>query len=115
MYIPEAFKKQMEEQLSEEANTLFAAFNQPPPVSIHLHPIKKTDLPVESTPVSWHPKAAYYLPERPIFTLDPAFHAGSYYVQEASSMFIAHAFNFFFKKENSSGLESFGYVRCSGR
>lgn len=33
----------------------------------------------------------YYLPERPIFTLDPLFHAGCYYVQEASSMFVAHA------------------------
>lgn len=33
----------------------------------------------------------YYLPERPVFTLDPLFHAGCYYVQEASSMFIAHA------------------------
>jgi len=33
----------------------------------------------------------FYLPERPVFTLDPLFHAGCYYVQEASSMFIAHA------------------------
>lgn len=31
----------------------------------------------------------YYLSERPVFTLDPFFHAGSYYVQEASSMFLA--------------------------
>jgi len=30
----------------------------------------------------------YYLPERPSFTLDPWLHAGAYYVQEASSMFI---------------------------
>lgn len=30
----------------------------------------------------------YYLPQRPKFTLDPAFHAGAYYVQEASSMFL---------------------------
>src|SRR5690606_10699869 len=31
-----------------------------------------------------------YLPDRPVFTLDPLFHAGCYYVQEASSMFVAH-------------------------
>lgn len=31
---------------------------------------------------------AYYLKERPIFTLDPLFHSGCYYSQEASSMFI---------------------------
>jgi len=33
----------------------------------------------------------YYLPERPSFTLDPSFHAGAYYVQEASSMFLEEA------------------------
>lgn len=31
---------------------------------------------------------ARYLPNRPVFTADPLFHAGCYYVQEASSMFI---------------------------
>jgi len=30
----------------------------------------------------------YYLQERPSFTVDPHFHAGAYYVQEASSMFL---------------------------
>ncbi len=33
----------------------------------------------------------FYLPERPSFTLDPLFHAGAYYVQEASSMFLEEA------------------------
>lgn len=33
----------------------------------------------------------YYLPQRPSFTLDPLFHAGIYYVQEASSMFLEEA------------------------
>ena len=33
----------------------------------------------------------YYLSERPSFTSDPLFHAGSYYVQEASSMFLEEA------------------------
>lgn len=32
----------------------------------------------------------FYLNERPSFTFDPLFHAGVYYVQEASSMFISH-------------------------
>ena len=30
----------------------------------------------------------FYLNERPAFTLDPLLHAGAYYVQEASSMFL---------------------------
>ncbi|HJW17610.1 MAG TPA: hypothetical protein VJ499_10840, partial [Flavisolibacter sp.] len=33
----------------------------------------------------------YYLPERPSFTFDPLFHAGCYYVQDASSMFLEQA------------------------
>src|SRR5690606_39678493 len=33
----------------------------------------------------------YYLPSRPSYTLDPRFHAGGYYVQEASGMFLEQA------------------------
>src|SRR5690349_17344628 len=33
----------------------------------------------------------YYLDKRPSFTFDPLFHAGCYYVQEASSMFLEQA------------------------
>ena len=33
----------------------------------------------------------YYLEKRPSFTFDPLFHAGCYYVQEASSMFLEQA------------------------
>jgi 16S rRNA C967 or C1407 C5-methylase (RsmB/RsmF family)/NOL1/NOP2/fmu family ribosome biogenesis protein len=40
--------------------------------------------------VPWAPDACY-LSSRPSFTLDPFFHAGAYYVQEASGMFLAFA------------------------
>ncbi|HMT96946.1 MAG TPA: Fmu (Sun) domain protein, partial [Ferruginibacter sp.] len=40
--------------------------------------------------VPWN-KDGFYLAERPSFTLDPFFHAGAYYVQDASSMFLAEA------------------------
>lgn len=43
---------------------------------------------VDATPVEWCPDA-YYLLERPPFTFDPLLHAGVYYVQEASSMYVA--------------------------
>lgn len=39
--------------------------------------------------VPWCVEGAY-LEERPSFTMDPLFHGGAYYVQEASSMFVAH-------------------------
>jgi len=35
--------------------------------------------------------SGFYLKERPSFTFDPLFHAGCYYVQEASSMFLEQA------------------------
>ncbi len=41
----------------------------------------------EAEAVPWC-STGYYLRERPSFTLDPLFHAGVYYVQEASSMFL---------------------------
>ena len=37
--------------------------------------------------MAWCPQGRY-LNQRPVFTLDPLFHAGAYYVQEASSMFL---------------------------
>lgn len=37
--------------------------------------------------VEWCPDA-FYLKNRPSFTFDPLFHAGAYYVQEASSMYV---------------------------
>jgi NOL1/NOP2/fmu family ribosome biogenesis protein len=40
--------------------------------------------------VSWS-QYGYYIRERPSFTFDPLFHAGLYYVQEASSMFLEQA------------------------
>ena len=42
---------------------------------------------VETSNIPWC-KYGYYLSERPSFTFDPLFHAGAYYVQEASSMFL---------------------------
>ncbi|MFL5741784.1 MAG: methyltransferase RsmF C-terminal domain-like protein [Flavisolibacter sp.] len=41
-------------------------------------------------PIPWS-KLGYYLKQRPSFTFDPLFHAGCYYVQEASSMFLEQA------------------------
>lgn len=45
---------------------------------------------IQSGGVPWSSNGVY-LNERPSFTLDPLFHAGAYYVQEASSMFLEEA------------------------
>lgn len=61
------------------------------PTSIRINPFKRcaVNMDLVSNNVPWC-KDGYYLKERPTFTFDPLFHAGSYYVQEASSMFIDH-------------------------
>lgn len=71
-----------------ERDALIAAMAQPAPVSIRLHPMAEA-LPLGLRPVPWCP-GGYYLQERPHFAADPAWHAGAYYVQEASSMFLHH-------------------------
>lgn len=46
-----------------------------------------------------------YLQQRPSFTLDPFFHAGCYYVQEASSMFVSHLLEQYMPKEPVVALD----------
>jgi 16S rRNA C967 or C1407 C5-methylase (RsmB/RsmF family)/NOL1/NOP2/fmu family ribosome biogenesis protein len=61
--------------------------------SIRLNPAKLKSPNGEWTiagQVPWCPQG-WYLASRPSFTLDPRLHAGAYYVQEASSMFLWHA------------------------
>ncbi|MDB5202489.1 MAG: hypothetical protein JWQ27_1898 [Ferruginibacter sp.] len=61
-------------------------------VSVRLNPFKPVDLDEGflKEKVPWSSEG-YYLSSRPSFTLDPLFHAGAYYVQEASSMFLEEA------------------------
>ncbi|TSJ44133.1 RNA methyltransferase [Mucilaginibacter corticis] len=72
----------------DRVNFVEAHQNNEPPTSIRVNPFKKTTLKTDDQ-VPWCPEG-FYLDTRPSFTFDPLFHAGSYYVQEASSMFIAH-------------------------
>ncbi|MEO8069227.1 MAG: hypothetical protein ABI599_16125 [Flavobacteriales bacterium] len=65
------------------------ALEQPPPVSIRLNASKPTG--DQGEPVPWC-ATGRYLTERPVFTLDPCFHAGAYYVQESSSMILEPVF-----------------------
>lgn len=61
--------------------------------SIRLNPAKgsvaNSHLPIAGS-IPWT-ENGFYLSERPSFTFDPFFHAGCYYVQEASSMFLEQA------------------------
>lgn len=89
MQLPPRFVESMQAQLgAEEAERLFAALEGEQPTSVRLHPLRgeQAELPWQAQ-IPWSTRGRY-LTERPSFTLDPAFHAGAYYVQEASSQFV---------------------------
>lgn len=75
----------MQELLGSGYEAFVRALDQPVPVSVRYHPLKPVTEVGE--PIPWCRKGRY-LSERPSFTLDPIFHAGGYYVQEASSMLL---------------------------
>lgn len=70
----------------DRENFINAHLNSTAPTSVRINPNKKI-LIEDALPVPWC-RDGYYFNERPSFTFDPLFHAGCYYVQEASSMFI---------------------------
>ena len=104
------FIERTKELLREEYDAFEAALDTLPPVSIRVNQHKRPEvaLPHEdecsfkenilhveaehrfSGNVPWC-KTGRYLPKRPSFTFDPLFHAGTYYVQEAASMFLEQA------------------------
>ena len=86
--LPVEFIDIMQQQLGAQAPELFHALEQEPVTSIRLNDkIDELSFDADIDEVPWH-YDGYYLSERPQFTLDPLFHAGCYYVQEASSMLI---------------------------
>lgn len=87
--LPENFEASLLPQLGDEVAPFIGSLQDPPPVSIRVHPIKNSQTD-GFEPVPWS-IFGRYLPARPPFTLDPLFHAGSYYVQEPSSMFLEQA------------------------
>jgi NOL1/NOP2/sun family putative RNA methylase len=75
----------------DRQNFIDAHTSEPAPTSIRINPFKQSEVKTDSQ-VPWCAEG-FYLNERPSFTFDPLFHAGAYYVQEASSMFIGHILN----------------------
>jgi 16S rRNA C967 or C1407 C5-methylase (RsmB/RsmF family)/NOL1/NOP2/fmu family ribosome biogenesis protein len=84
---PEEFIKRIGTQKYIDAEALLKSLEEPSPVSIRINPSKWNKKPLSSTPVPWSTNG-YYLESRPSYTLDPLFHSGCYYPQEASSMFL---------------------------
>ena len=90
MRLPEPFAERMRRELgAEEAERLFVALNDEPSVAVRLNPRKAMAEKWGGRGVPWS-RDGYVLAERPSFTLDPDFHAGAYYVQEAASQFAGY-------------------------
>lgn len=89
--INDNFRTYLEEAIGHEnALVAFSAFEQAASVSIRYNPFKAKAF-MEAPSAQWNPHGRL-LSQRPVFTLDPLFHAGVYYVQDSSSMFVGHAF-----------------------
>jgi 16S rRNA C967 or C1407 C5-methylase (RsmB/RsmF family) len=89
--LPAAFSEYTRQLMGEERfERYLKSFEEEPPVSIRLNPMKIEEdrwKVADAEPVPWC-RNAFYLKQRPNFTMDPLFHAGCYYVQEAASMFL---------------------------
>ncbi len=85
----DSFKDLLIESLgAEAASTALDALEEAPAVSVRYNQAKYPA--PEGEAVAWNADGRF-LAERPVFTLDPLLHAGLYYVQEASSMFVCEA------------------------
>lgn len=89
MILPECFAHNTEQIMGRDLFGRFVrALDEEPPVSIRVNEKKGVGRPGNGEQVPWC-ASGYYLNSRPAFTFDPFLHAGCYYVQEASSMFVS--------------------------
>ena len=98
MNLPESFIARTSQLMGEiVCKSLCDALEKDGPVSIRLNKGKINGVPESAHRIPWT-SAGYYLDNRPTFTFDPLFHAGCYYVQEASSMFVEQAVREYIKE-----------------
>jgi 16S rRNA C967 or C1407 C5-methylase (RsmB/RsmF family)/NOL1/NOP2/fmu family ribosome biogenesis protein len=92
-HLPESLLKSLEGLPGYERGPFVAVHESGAQVSsVRFNPAKpvaNTGLPLSGR-IPWS-RYGHYLQQRPSFTFDPLFHAGTYYVQEASSMFVEQA------------------------
>ena len=99
MELPASFIDHTRALLGEgDYGKLVTSLNSEQPVSIRLNPMKPFAFRFGERAVPWC-GSGFYLQGRPTFTFDPLFHAGCYYVQEASSMFVEQALRRYVGKE----------------
>lgn len=86
--LPSAFIRSLIENYNFEGEAFIKSHESGEQLtSIRLNNFKPSESYTDSEEIPWC-ETGRYLNERPSFTADPLFHAGCYYVQEASSMFL---------------------------
>lgn len=88
--MPAAFLERIKDQFPSDFERFVQSIDQAPSISLRTNPAK-FKLPTSMNLIPWC-ENGLFLNQRPSFTLDPLFHSGVYYVQEASSMFVEQAF-----------------------
>ncbi|MDR2650755.1 MAG: RsmB/NOP family class I SAM-dependent RNA methyltransferase [Prevotellaceae bacterium] len=96
--LPDIFLQRTKNILGNELCDFVDALNKEAPVSLRKNPDKYAEI-AGNENVEWC-KNGIYLSQRTKFTLDPDFHAGAYYIQEASSMFLEQAVKQYFQNKN---------------
>lgn len=98
--IPKDFLETSVSIFGRESEEFLASLDSEPSLGIHINAEKmqKTGvvIPDNAERVEWTSNG-FYLKSRPRFTFDPFLHAGAYYVEEPSSMFLEHALSFVLK------------------
>ena len=90
MKLQQAFIEQLQSLLPDEWEALTEAITTTEPsVAVRVNDMRGVGVPDGARRVPWCGQG-FYLADRPAFTFDTDWHAGRYYVQDASSMFIAH-------------------------
>ncbi|MGV8096854.1 MAG: RNA methyltransferase [Mangrovibacterium sp.] len=87
---PEAFVERIRKQFPDIADSFLESLHSDAGISVRINSVK-FQAKISSKRVPWC-TTGYFLEERPLFALDPLWHAGAYYVQEASSMFLEQVF-----------------------
>lgn len=94
----------MKTQFPSDFEQFINSLDNQPAISLRLNPDKTVINSDSFEKVAWCTNGIF-LKARPSFTLDPLFHSGVYYVQEASSMFIEQAIKQIELPENCVALD----------
>lgn len=97
---PQAFLDRMKSRLNDEFSQFLDAYNSDSVHCIRENPKKKIDDFDGCQSVPWNENGKY-LSSKKQFITDPLWHAGCYYVQEASSMVLAHIYKQIFGDNKS--------------